>query len=210
MKTVYAIQFDICPQTSDTQSAMLAVEQLIAAWVQRKYKKAWVTDMSLEFQDIVISPLPQHTIATSIQESDEFRYFQLEWTHPDDQDKSMLWRTSLILCANKDKIEISIVIRIASAEFIVKPVTGYIFGRPGVVNDILSNFECDISGETIPTQHRVLSNGDDVAQFVNDVLENPNRTIPIVMMSQDVWTNSYFVDPEILQRKLLGYARGNS
>jgi hypothetical protein len=111
------------------------------------------------------------------------------------------------LCADKEKVEISIVVRIESAQFMVKPVTGYVFGRPGIVDDILSSFECEISGEAIPKQHRIISNGDNVAQFVNDVLENPNRTLPVVMMSQDVRTGGYFADPEVLQRKLLGYAK---
>jgi hypothetical protein len=108
MKTVYAIQFDICSSNSDIKSTMLAAEKIITAWVQRKYKRAWGTDVPLEFQDTVISPLPQHTIATSVQESDDFRSSQLEWAHPDDQDKSLLWKTLLNLWHGSKTREVSL------------------------------------------------------------------------------------------------------
>ena len=206
MKTVYALQFDIYPQNLDTKTCQIEIENLIAAWVKRKYQRAWNVEVNLDFQEKSVSPLAHHAIVTGVQESDEFRYISFEWTHPDDQDKSLFWKTFCSFCSDNEKIEASIIIRIESAQFIVKPVTGYNVGKPGIVDDILSSYNCKISGEQIPVQYQKISVGD-VETFVTDVLEDKNRVFPVILLSKDVWTELPFVDPENLQKKLLGFAK---
>lgn len=205
MKTVYAIQFDICPHNGNTRASIVEIESLIVAWVRRKYLKTSNIDLDFDFNEATISPLAQHTLVMKVQESDDYKYSQFEWTHPDELDNSLFWKTSLSVCADNEKIEISVVVRIEAAKFIVKPITGYTFGRPGIVDDVLSCFDCKIADETIPTHFERIT--DNVASFVSNILEDPKRILPVIMLSQDVWTDSTFVDPEMLQKRLLGFAR---
>lgn len=207
MKTVYANQFDICSPNVDTRVTMAEIESLISSWVMRKYQRTWNTLLNLEFGTQNLSPLPNHVITMTVQETDEFRYSQFEWSHPDDQEKNLLWKTFITLCTDSNKIEFSIVLRIESAQFIVKPVLGYNFGRPGVVDEILEKYECKISGEIIPKQTQKITNSDEVEDFVSNILESPKRVLPVVLLSKDVWTDTPFTDPENVQRKVLGYAR---
>jgi hypothetical protein len=167
---------------------------MIAEWVQRKYQRVWGIDLIFDLTEITLSPLTQHSLIVNLQESDDFRHVLFEWTHPDDQDKTMLWKTSLILCGDNEKIEFSITVRIESTQFLVKPVTGYNFGRPGIVDAVLNEYKCLIMGEEIPTNYARITSSDEVELFVNNMLENSDRVLPVVLLSKDVWTDTTFVE----------------
>ncbi len=78
-------------------------------------------------------------------------------------------------------------------------------GPPKMLTDLFKRFDCSFEGEQLefePTQISV----DGSFSFVHDEIFNPERKLPLVVVTKD-WRGDLLVNPHHLQSRLLGLAK---
>ena len=79
-------------------------------------------------------------------------------------------------------------------------------GRPRLLTQLLTTCDCRVGGNPIPTKPTFLGITD-VGRFADDVLLSETRSLPVLMISCDPWTEQPLVDASEAQDKLLGFAQ---
>jgi hypothetical protein len=116
----------------------------------------------------------------------------------------MRWTTDLSIAHLEDRVQMALQVGVASASFFVRPAWMTI-GRPRIVTEILTDYPCWIGTRPI-LPHKQIIEASDVPDFVNDILLDPGRALPVVVLSHDRFTDTTCVDAERLHRSLLGFA----
>jgi hypothetical protein len=79
-------------------------------------------------------------------------------------------------------------------------------GRPRIVTDVIRNYACWIGKQPIVPTHLEVA-APDVESFVDSELLNPDRQLPIMLISHDRFSDRPPIDPGVLQEKLLGLSQ---
>ncbi len=205
MRTVYGIQFQVHPNNGQTPAdCIVELRDLAARWVSQKYMRVWNKTVDPPFDGLVLEPAAGHWLRTSHQCYEDCELVSMEWGHPDDHDDSIVWVTACIFARQSSAVYAAVFIRISSTRFVVRP-TRYALGRPSIVWDALTHFNCTIGGEPIPVGVREVRTTD-VANFTQSVLLSCDRALPVVLVSPDTWTEQPVVNPAALHNKLAGFA----
>jgi hypothetical protein len=206
MPNLYSIQFEVAP--ADGQKASdLPAELLdrVAKWVGEKYGRSWNTAFVFPAHDNTTEPLPNHSVHHSCQTIGDATLIRVRWIHPDDRDTSMQWATEITIGRLDDRVQFALRLGATSLAFVLRPAWMPV-GRPRIVTEILSDFSCRCGTFPILPQKEVVDAAE-VPAFVGDVLLNAKRTLPVVVVSHDQFTNKTTVDPDKLHQSLLGLAR---
>ena len=215
MRTVYAIQIQLSPKAPQpVRSTFDDVVNRILQWVSLKYLRAWKTTLGTIEKSANMEPIAGHQLKTHLTlgngkpllETDiGYALFEMDWNHPHDADPSLRWITVCSVACKGAVVEMTMFIRIASADTYLRPIS-FDLGRPRIVTEILSSYNCTCAGWSIPKAPQKLV-APDVEQFVESVLISNSRTLPVIMISPDVWNELHSVDPNQLQEELLGFAQ---
>jgi hypothetical protein len=205
MPNLYSIQFEVVPQNA-ASSAAVAKELLgrVGRWVQEKYLRAWNTQCIFPSGNQRLEPLPGHSLDLVCHEVTDGSLARVRWIHPDDKDATMRWTTDLSIAHLDDRVQVALQLGVASASFFVRPAWMTI-GRPRIVTEILTDYPCWIGTRPI-LPHKQIVEASDVPDFVNDILLDPGRALPVVVLSHDRFTDTTYVDAERLHHSLLGFA----
>jgi hypothetical protein len=206
MRTIYAIQ--LMPNVGSNQGALETFGELVdrvCSWVEGKYERAWKTDMSVPRDGGTVSPVGGHDVKSVRRGLDEGELFTLDWLHPDDRDNSVTWASTCLIGRERGELQIALVIRIAANRSVLRPVR-YDLGRPRIISDILESYPTTVEGWPVPVDLERLS-ASRVQPYVGEVLLNPARNLPAIVISPDTWDGRYSVDPGQLLRSLKGYAQ---
>jgi hypothetical protein len=204
MRTVYGAQLDIKPRQGTTVHLEIAdLQQVLLDWLSRWYSRKGVA-LDLAFDGRGHSPLPEHAVLARSQQAGPFTLVTLRWVYPHDPDPTVLWQSECVIAADGEGIEFTIIIRIASARFVVKPVS-FSLHRPRVIAEVISNFQV-CTGNTQLEQDPIAIASVDVPEFVQRTLTDPTRALPVVLVSPDLWSDRPVVDARHLQNRLLGTA----
>jgi len=205
MRTVYAIQIEIEPlagrSIEDTYSDLISD---IWQWIKAKYLRTWCTKLSETVELVEQHPLDGHKITCLEKSANLSKLFILDWHHPHEIDSSISWIAQCALALYNGSIQISVVLRISADRIIIRPVR-FELGRPRIVTNILSRYKSSIDGWQIPTGTDRISSSN-LQIYVDNVLRNPLRNLPVIMVSPDSWNGGYVVSNDVLFERIKGFA----
>jgi hypothetical protein len=200
MRYIYATQFNVRNGTFEE------VQEIVRRWFHGSYQNSNPGTHELVFDDAVYRPHPGNTVrALHRNLEDDGQFLKLEWTHPDGSDEHLQWTTEVMLAEEDGEIEFGTTLGISSDLFRVRPIGHLDVRAPGVVRRVLNAYECGLARFEIPTD-RILVEKDDVGILVKDVLEEKDRALPVVLISQEPDTGSPICDVEDIQWRLTGLA----
>ena len=205
MRTIYAIQLHVCPPDTWTPGDCFAdLVTRIGQWVEGKYQRQWNARVSLRADGCSATPLPGHHLLGTMRVAENTELFTLEWTHPADDDPSTAWVTNCVVARHGQLVQLAVILRLSTTKVVLRPVR-FDLGRPRLVNELLANFSVSMDHWPVPTKVEALSSPQ-VQPYVENVLLNANRNLPVVMVSPDVWSGRYSVEPSTLLQRLMGFA----
>lgn len=205
MRTVYAIQFQLPAQSGQSSASVIEdIRSRIAQWIVCKYDRVWQTKVMLAFDGAVNEPLKAHTLRCRLQAVGDAELVTIEWSHPHDRDPSSVWHTSVVAGRHGPNIEVAISVRIAAVQMVIRPV-GYEIGRPRFVSQIINDYAPRMNGWRVPSSVETIKTTD-VAQFANEILLAPERSLPVILVTPDTWSESPRVDPNATFDAVMGFA----
>jgi hypothetical protein len=205
MPNLYSIQFEVIPASGQEAGGLLnELLNRVSAWVEEKYKRSWNAQCAFPAANKSVEPLPVHSIHHSCHAVGEGALVRVRWTHPDDRDASMRWTTDIAIAWLGDRIQFALQLGAASMYFVVRPAWLTI-GRPRIITDILTDYSCWAGPRPI-LSHKQLVEASDVPTFVDEILLDDKRTLPVVVVSHDRFKDEPNVDADRLHRTLLGFA----
>jgi hypothetical protein len=205
MRTIYAIQ--LMPKVGQDLPASAVFGQLVdkvCSWVERKYERTWNTQLMVSRDGASVAPLADHEMKTIRRGVEGGELFELEWHHPHDDDASVKWATTCLVARSGAELQFTLLIRITTDRLDLRPVR-YDLGRPRIVSDVLESYPATVDRWPVPLDVNRLAAGE-VQPYVDVVLMNRARSLPVVMVSPDLWGGRYSVDPAQLLQALKGYA----
>jgi hypothetical protein len=205
MPNLYSIQFEVIPaQGQSTMHVLTELQNGVSEWVAAKYNRAWNTVCTFPSPNETAEPLPGHSIHHSARTTGAGSLLRVRWIHPDDTDSSMRWTTDITLARLEDRLQFALQLGVASANFVIRPAWLTI-GRPRIVSDILADYSCWAGPQPILPHKQVVQSAD-VPTFVNEILLDEKRTLPVVIVSHARFKEEAVVSPDRVHDTLLGFA----
>ena len=129
--------------------------------------------------------------------------FRIKWERPDPDDEIGRWRMSVRLATEGDDVEVDIEVQ-GSESSQPAPRPECVAALPSIPHRILDEFNCRLDGRRMTAAAKRIDDAE-ASAFVEDDLLNPNRRLPLVVVSQDASARGASAD--LLQRRLLGLSR---
>ncbi|MGD9496277.1 MAG: hypothetical protein AB7Y46_08200 [Armatimonadota bacterium] len=206
MRTVYAMQFrlahdDLAPPRVFERAGVMACD-----WVAEWYSRRGVVPEGPAVWQLRHSPLPGHEIELAVRQAGaDCQLSLLEWSRPAADDPRARWQAAVTLARCGDQVEVAVVIRLGSSEFVVSPFR-YLLRRPTLVARLTARgFRATLNGRKL-SPLAVRLGPDDIPDFVAHDLLSPQRLLPIVLLSQEPATGLPLCDPNELADALVGIA----
>src|SRR5438105_9250682 len=95
-------------------------------------------------------------------------------------------------------------LRTSTTRIMLRPVR-FDLGRPRLVSDVLDSYSTSIDGWPVPTGVERLASPQ-IQPYIDKVLLNPSRNLPVMLISPDVWDGRFVVDSDILFQRVRGFA----
>ncbi len=206
VQPIYAVQFEVRPPNGLGADAVPAlVEVAVRDWVVDWYRARKSHELRLPADGGRVTPTPQDSIdITSETALRGERFWKLVWTHPDDRDDNLFWQSQCLVAHAMARTEISLILRLTSREFEIKPA-GFRVVPPKVVRGLIEKFPCYLGGRRLRTSPLTLR-AEDIHAFVKDTLQLPERRLPVVLISLERETDLPLAHPGRLADRLAGLA----
>jgi hypothetical protein len=150
-------------------------------------------------------PVEGHTLEVEVFESDEGRLWQGTWRHPHAQDSDLhLISDAEVGVTKAGTVTLSLVIRVVWARPKVAPPR-FDMRAPRLARDVVERFEVSDGRHRLTSASQVLDAAS-VPAFIEDVLLDPERTRPVVFVSDDPRKMGPNIEPDGLARQLAGLA----
>lgn len=209
MPDYYRTNFTI--QSEDTQGLELLdqVESIVRAWAEKKYGQPLGDEPTGEWQHENGESFIR--IEGGRLDDDKSGYCRLVLQQSDPENDTFLWYLQIRLSTNGDEVEIGVevyaVLKGTNDELEVVPATkvNANISRPKVLLTLVNRFECRTEGERLSVVAERITE-DDAYVFVEDSIFDPNRRMPLVVVSENQF-GGIFMSPDHLQSRLLGLAK---
>jgi hypothetical protein len=204
VRAVYAAHLAFVPQTSAEDVVAVA-----GTWPCRgaatdncvSWKPGRRTfDIETEFFGAPV----KNNITVEVSQTDRGRLWETTWRHPHADDEDLLMVNEVTVAELDDAVSASLVIRTEWARPQVS-MPRFSMRAPRLTRDLLSEFEVWDAGHRLSSQAQVLDAAG-AASFVDELLLSPERTRPVVFISDDAQSMRPLVDPRELARQLAGMA----
>ena len=206
MRTVYACVFDVHPSPPLTPLAGFEkLRELAMGWIRESYQQEGQAAALVISDGGSMHPQPNHTIKIGREKGGVCELISIEWSHPDDDDLALNRTTTCCLARNGKNLQVSISVRIASTQPIVKPLV-FSVSRPRLVDLLVMTFPCYVGKTRVHSLPQELDRFD-VPSFVDNTLCWPDRRLPTVVVTPEDAPGQYLVDPPQLQKAVLGFAQ---
>ena len=214
MRNVLSLTYEVLPNQSQTVRGCFAdLQRRCKDWIRSKYERQgmysadWTLSGPIEFDPNgdrrELRPKHHLTVKASAIYSHEL--ISYVWEHPHDTDPLLSWNTLVTIAHDGSSIEFSIIIRIEALELTVQPLL-FNIGCPRVLREILHEYQTTLGGWPIPLSYTSVDLPG-VEGFVDSVLLNPARHLPVILVSPDVWTGRSLLTGQDLQDALVGVAQ---
>lgn len=206
LKPVYGVQFQIRPEAPATSGSLLeSVRGDVVDWVKQWYQQWKSIEVPVPADGGRAAPSSDHLIQTTLQKAGTGEaVWQLSWRFPDNRDQSLFWETNCLVAVADGKAEFSLLLRVGSLEFEVKPAE-YWLGRPKIVRTVVEKYSCILGERRLLTKPMLLG-AEDVHSYVQDVLASPGRRMPIVVVSPQESTTGYLISADQVADLVVGLA----
>jgi hypothetical protein len=206
MRTVYACLFDVAAQAPDGPGdTVTKLWRTVLDWIESHYREGWQIACALPADEGVSVPLPDHSVAATRAHSGVCELRTLDWQYPDRGDATLCWSALLQVARNGPRVEAAAALRVASTKPAIKPLN-YTVTRPAWLDRIFDQFACS-SGRQRIQRAPVELDRHSVGLFVDDVLCDRQRGLPVVAVTPEQGVRDYIIDPAALQAALLGHAQ---
>ncbi len=204
-KPVYGVQFQIKPEALSADQLLDSVQQDLGAWVRQWYQQWKSIDIDLPEPGKPLAPLPSHLIQVSEQRATSGEaVWKLIWRYPDNRDDTLFWETTALLALADGLVEFSLILKVGSAEFEIKPAQ-YWLGRPRIVRSLVEKYPCSLGDRLLHGGPMALG-AEDVHAYVQETLTSAGRRMPVVVVSPQGPTASCLLSPEALADLVVGMA----
>lgn len=151
-------------------------------------------------------PLPEegHTLEVEVFASDEGRLWQGTWRHPHRDDRDLHVVSDVEVGDDAGRVTLSLVIRVMWARAKVAPPK-YNMAGPRLPRTIVERFDVRDAGRRLRARSQILDAAA-VDALIDDLLLAPERTRPVVFVSDDPRRMGPNVDPGKLAAQLAGLA----
>jgi len=201
MKPLYATSFFIEGNPGNIAGRYDEALEYVKAWIGKKYSR-WGAEVRFILDGTNCAPIERHTLIAREKSENAIRFLTLNWQHPDEQDKELVWRTDIQLACNPKNISFSLQLSLVMT--VISPPK-YDIWPPAIVSTLTSKFPCTTTnGEVINSRHRLLT-ADSISTFINEALLNKNRQLPAILVSRDV-SGEIAIDLDWLVRRCSGIA----
>lgn len=129
-------------------------------------------------------------------------YWSLTFEHPDDGIETIKWQTEFQLATNGGGVEVGAVVQAIGDG---SEAGGRSASRPNALVALAKRFNCRVGEERMTPDAKQVTR-DDAKNFVNDDVFNPDRRMPLVVVSENR-LGGMFMSANYLQSRLLGLAR---
>ena len=129
-------------------------------------------------------------------------FWELILEHPDREDDGYRWRTEVRIATLGEHVDAYIDVRLLAVGLALLP-DGKDVGRPGLMLDVISRFQCAFGGHPLTARALPVS-GANAEVFTRDVILYPLRRLPVVVVTRS--PNGFAVTPDTLQSWLVGLA----
>jgi hypothetical protein len=208
MRPVHASLYDVDCGDQSPEDVVLALTDLVEKWIVGKYRQRtndWgAAELSFPEDGTATAPLPGHELSGRLTTGDGFVLRGLQWRHPDESDADVAWVSRVAISAVEDQVQFHCTVHIDAQHQSLRPI-GRPVGRPKLITSVLSAFRTQVDGWPVSRSVRKLAR-EQVTDFVESVLTNPARRLPVVVISLDGWSERPLVDPAEVQRALVGLA----
>ncbi len=205
MKPVYGVQFQITPEGVSAEQLLDSVQQHVGAWVKQWYQQWKSTEVELPEPGKPLVPFTSHSIQVSEQRAASGEaIWRLAWHYPDNRDQTLFWETTVLVALADGLAEFSLILRVGSAEFEIKPAQ-YWLGRPRIVRTLVEKYACSLGGRRLQNEPTILS-AEDIHAYVKETLTSATRRVPIVVVSPQGPTASCLLSPDTLADLSVGLA----
>lgn len=215
MRTVFAHEMLLTKPGASAEAVFLEVMQHLQSWVAHKIQVTWRSkhreDPTLaitvgDSSGVVEKPEIGHRvkiISKGVPGAAKDIYC-LEWEHPHDNDPTLTWNLLVTLARAENRVELDIRARIVSAAATLRPVELEL-GRPRIIGELLKLFDASIEGWPIQKTPDFVA-PTEIPMFVDAVLNNRSRSLPLVLISARNYDDRFLVNPDLLLRTLQGFA----
>lgn len=206
MRTVYATVLEL----RDEQE-ILATLDYVGRWVSDWYRRQRVSVDAvlgaIVSGDIEAHPIEGHTLAVkhfSAQELPEQNLIELTWTYPDQYDKSLGWRSHLLLLRRKAGLLLSLEVAVTGLSFRVAPAAIKL-GSPRVVRDVARLRSTSLGGHPYHVTPEVVSA--ETVDVLAAELSDPARPYAVVVVSCRARDDVALLDAVLLADRVAGVAK---
>ena len=206
MPSLYAIQFDVVPcQNAGASTEFEQIKRRIADWVISGYARKWNTAVRFPSGGGAITPLAEHSVQVTEVQVGESAMQRTKWLHPDGIDQHLRWTTDVVVATASEKIQFGMQVGVSSTSYFVRP-TQISLGRPRLVSELFAFHSC-WAGDQPLLASKIEMSAQDVPDFVEEVLLDQKRSIPIIVVSHDQFADRPVIDADRLHKALLGFAQ---
>ncbi len=204
MRLVYAVDFEV-NVTSGSNSAEVAhqVREAICKWVSGWYSARKHLEVTVPEEGCDLVPLTAHSVSVVYRQTQGASHWQVVWSYPSEPDQNVNWRSVAEVGDADGKVEFSFQLMRASRHFQVVP-QAFVLRAPVIVRTVIENFQCSVDGRRLT--NRPTETG---AQSIQDLLASmtaPDRRVPIILVSTDLFSERPLVDPQSMANVLTGLA----
>lgn len=188
MAVIWRYQFEIQPGNGQTsQTCHTEVRDMLAAWVRGSFRPPEALPPQLLFDGAWVSPSAGQQIQTDQGECDTHRLATLEWIVPEPPAAEYLFQLSAVLAADKQAVEASLLLQYLPRTFALREQffslrePNPLAQLPSLLSKLLRDWPCRIEGWPLGQCAQRLSKHE-VDSFVQEVLVNPKRVLPVVLL----------------------------
>lgn len=191
---IYVNQFNLIGDDSTTKAF-----RTIAGWLKEKTQKAITIEQLKSGDEFFIDKFKIRTYSATQYEP---LMYSVMLSHPDDMVKGRQWITEIGVIEHPTHTRISILLETSdiSTQVISIPLTT----RPKLVKYLHENLVLD--QDTVGKTVQQYNNTTDSLRSLSVEIDRPERTYPIVIISNDDYNNPA-INPQRLQEQLLGLAQ---
>jgi hypothetical protein len=213
MATVCAYQFVLRPREGQSgPDCFDAVRDEIADWICEIYRTVGMAGVAIPFDGTCLAPHPAHELWSEQHACSTHRLATIEWVWPEGEDRTLCWSLACTVACDDKTVQTALLIRIVSRPFLLRPLRFAIKANnplsflPGLAARLLRLWPGEIGGWPIGTQVRQLR-ANAMDRFVRETLQNPARTLPVVVINLDGPVHLRGTGVQGAQDRLLGLAQ---
>ena len=201
MAEYYRSVFSISPTDISGARLLDSVRDAVREWVSEDFgprqpiadePRKWTGDAG-ELSEIERRP-----------DGENLATFRVKWERPDPDDEIGRWRMSVRLATEGADVEADIEV-LGSESVQPAPRPEYVAALPSIPHRILDEFNCRLDGRRMTAAAKRIGDDAEAKEFVDGDLLNPERQLPLVVVSQDASARG--AGANLLQERLLGLAR---